>query len=251
MILNLSSILRRIAWSIILVTILSACKSIAEAPPPPTPITLRLAYTPALRPWVGRLAACAEKQPDAAIFLEEAPLSQSGVSQYDAILRLGAPHSPANYSAILGYDELRIIVNSKNPVTSLDEADLRNLFGGSLATWERLSPSNAVYVVSVQVWLYLPESELASQADRYIPTNIPNAAYLASHPGQIIEAIKGDPGAVGIVTDAWLEDNLEGLKTIDLPGELTSQQIPVLAITKSEPQGSLRRLLACVSGSDK
>lgn len=251
MILNLISILRRSAGFILLVIILTACKSIAEASPPPTPAALRLAYAPALRPWVGRLAACAEKQPEAAMFLEEVPVSQFGANQYDAVLRLGGTPNPASYAVILGYDKLKIIVNAKNPVTSLNKADLSDLFDGSLATWELLSPPNGVYVVSVQVWSYLPESELANLTGSYLRTKITNAAHLASHPGQVIEAVVDEPGAVGLVSDSWLVDKPEGVKTIDLPGEFLDQQIPVLAVTNSEPQGSLRTLLACVSKDAK
>jgi hypothetical protein len=110
-----------------------------------------------------------------------------------------------------------------------------------------LSPPETVYVVSVQVWFYLPESELAGLAGGYLRGEITNAANLASDPGQVIDAVIDEPGAVGFVSDSWLADDPVGVKIFDLPGESLTQQIPVLAITESEPQGSLRRLLACIS----
>jgi hypothetical protein len=144
-----------------------------------------------------------------------------------------------------------LIINTKNPVSALDETGLNELFGGSLPTWETLSPPNAVYVVSVQVWSYLPESELANIAAGFLPGKITNAANLASDPGQVIKAVMNEPGAAGFVLNSWLVVEPEGVKMIALAGESLPRQIPVLAITNSEPQGSLRTLLACVSEDAK
>lgn len=230
----------------LLAMLLPACKSIAEATPPPTPIPLRLAYTPTLRPWLERLAACAKEQPEIALFLDELPFNQSNSSQYDAVLLLGGVPDSTGYATVLGYDELKIIVNNLNPVQSIDESALQNLFGGSMRTWETLSPPNAIYVVSVQPWIYLPESELSwpGVIGNTFDHNNARTARLAYTPDQVIQGIRDDPGAVGIVPLSWLDKDSEGIKQINMP---PAWKIPVLAISKSEPQGALRSILGCTA----
>jgi hypothetical protein len=230
----------------LLAMLLPACKSIIVAAPPPTPIPLHLAYTPTLRPWLERLAACAKEKPDMALFLDELPFNQSSLDQYDAVLRLGGGQDSTVYAIVLGYDELKIIVNNLNPVQSIGESALQNLFHGSMRTWETLSPPKAIFVVSIQPWVYLPESELSlpEVIGNTFDDNNARTARLASTPDQVIQGIRDDPGAVGIVPLSWLNKDSEGVKQINMP---TAWEIPVLSISKSEPQGALRSLLGCIS----
>lgn len=246
LILKLITLTRKPVWLMLLAMLLPACKSIAEATPPPTPIPLYLAYTPVLRPWLERLAACAQEQPEVALFLDELPYDQSRSDRYDTVLQLGRVPDSAGYAVVLGYDELKFIVNKLNPVQSIDEADLPNLFNGSMRTWETLSPPKAIYVVSVQPWVYLPESELSwpEVTGNIFDDNNLMTARLASSPDQVIQGVRDDPGAIGFVPLSWLNKDSEGVKQINVP---TALEIPVLAISKSEPQGVLRNLLACIS----
>lgn len=240
----INRVIYRPTWLIIVTLFIGGCRDVVVAPPPPTPIPLRVAYSPVLRPWVDSLASCAQNQPQAAIFFEELPADQLNLNQYDAMLRFASESNVGEHAFVLGYDDLVIIVNNLNPVTSINNIEVRGLLEGSLGTWETLSPPNAIYLVSVQPFIYMPGSDLSWPAVFGDKPEFKAAqrARLVNDPGQVIDGVIEEEGGVGIVPSSWLVANLPGLKTIDGP---IKSKVPIIAITRSEPNGALRELLGC------
>jgi phosphate transport system substrate-binding protein len=58
---------------------------------------------------------------------------------------------PIEYT-IIGYDAIRVFVHPSNPVSSLDEMQLRGIFTGKISRWNEIGGNDAPIVCITQVW---------------------------------------------------------------------------------------------------
>lgn len=231
--------------------------------PLPTPAPLNVYTTPALRPLVERLNACALETQGAALFLEERPASALpslvGADRFETpgaggatrtapgpaavvLLRLGEGPGEVPFAVSLGEERVQVIVHPENPVSSLDEDQLRGLFSGETGSWEAAGGPD----LPVQPWVYPAGEEIQALFEEKVLAGAPvvSTAGLAPTPEQMLEAVAGDPGAVGFIPGSWLED---GVEPVSLPDSLQdSLQLPILAQVAAEPQGAAREFLSCL-----
>ncbi len=112
-----------------------------------------------------------------------------------------------------------IVTHRQSPVQNLTLESARALFAG------QGDPS-------VQVWVYGPEDDVQEVFDQLVMTglSITSSARLAATPQQMSDTLVNEPNAVGILPRHWKAGNDREVFKV--------ATVPVLALTKSEPQGA-------------
>ncbi len=156
----------------------------------------------------------------------------------DIALRLGEPPRLGTPAFSLGEAAIDVVLNLDNPLAALDEGQVADLFAGRIRDWRELGGADA----AVQVWVYGAEDDLQRAFDGVVLEGGPvsSLARQAASPDAMRAAVAGDAAAIGFLPRRWVD---ESLRVVSLERPLV---FPVLALTPDEPQGAVRRLLACL-----
>lgn len=191
----------------------------ACAPAPSSPPQIVDVYAAAsASPWLEELYACADEASVTLHFTIDAPQIQ---------LRLGEPDEWPGPAWQIGTEDILIVASLQSPLPSLTPGRARELFAG------RGGPS-------VQVWAYASGEDAQRMFESALMDgrSVTSLARLAVSPAHMVEALTSDPNAVGILPRRWMADGLRELFLV--------ANIPVLALTLSEPEGVVRDLIACM-----
>ncbi|MDD5370099.1 MAG: hypothetical protein PHQ40_13520 [Anaerolineaceae bacterium] len=218
-----------------------------------TPQVVRVQYSPNLRYWTQVLSACANREPDIALVVQEISVPAIDLSKGELALRIGAPDTLPNFSAPIGTEEWAVIVHAANPIGELTLDQVRAIFTGSVSKWEVFasagsSSSSPVTGIPVQIWRALPGDDLGQAFSRDVLGNesISKRAFEAPSSEAMLEAVSQNPGAIGFVPRRWVNGSVNAVKVAGVEGILAE---PVLVMANTEPQGAVRRLVACMQGS--
>lgn len=230
----------------LMVLLAAGCSPVTPAPSPTTtpaspPQSLPLAYPTALRPLLGALEICAQRQPGAALVTREIPAADVEDSS-GLLFSLGAPAWESPFAAALAEEELVVILHPQNPVDALDAEAITALYQGSIRSWAELGGPEQ----EVVVWTYPQGDEARRLFDRVFLADqeVSGMARLAADPQAMVEEVSQNRWAVGYIPRAWLTDEV---KIPELPGDLRSElRQPVLALFPARPEGELRTLLHCM-----
>lgn len=234
-----------------LALLLVGCQAAAPLPDPTEfPQAVVMQYTPGVRILTPVLVACAAEDPDLALFLEETPKPALDLDPLpDRPLRLGlALGEPPeqSYAATLSDVQIAVITHPSNPVHRLSAAELQALFSGQIQNWIELGGSDQ----AVTPWALTPADESRQLFENVIlsESKISGQTRLAADPAWMLAEVSVDPGAVGYLPAAWLN---EGVQAAGLePALAEGLRLPLLGLAANEPQGAARRLLICLqSGS--
>ncbi len=235
-----------------LVLILVACQSPPAATPAPTPEAVRVYYPPSLQPWADKLASCATKEPQVALYFVPSANPVDDIGANDIALEIGQPDGVANsnYIAQIGWEQVVLVVNQANPLSQMTSDKLKQVLSGQVTEWTADSAH------TIQIWV-LPQGDPVRKIfDHALGLAQPMApdTHLAPDPTAILEAVAADEDALGYVPQSFMRDNRVitdgGVKVLQV--ENSVQQAlhqPVLAYTLSEPSGYGRDLLVCVQNS--
>ena len=207
--------------------------SCSSAAPVPTTEPITVQYTAAAAPWLATLYNCAGStlvtaDQRAADFLDP--------QSVDLSIRLGQPDNLTSPAYQIGTDDLLVIINQQNPIKQLTTTQVQGLFSGQIQNWKEAGGSDT----AVQVWAYAAAEDLQSIFNQTVLDGSPvtSTARLASSPGEMIQAIVADANAVGILNRRLLMSNVSDAYSVTT--------VPVLALTKPDPQGSVGSILACL-----
>jgi hypothetical protein len=94
--------------------------------------------------------------------------------------------------------------------------------------------------LSVQVWVYASDTDVQEVFDQLVMEDRPvaSSAMLAATLQQMSDTLNNQPNTVGILPKHWKMGDSRFIYTIP--------NIPVLAITQNEPQGTIKGLIACL-----
>ncbi len=224
-----------LALCLCLVFILAAC---GPAPTPtaaqPTPVILAVRVSPALRSLEGLFHACAGELPNTGLVLLDWPAQ--GATQAGLVLQWGdagtAGKGPAAFTAVLGQEDLVVVVNPKNPLGKISMADLQAIYSGALPHWDQSGQS-----VDIQPWVY-PDGEDAQaifQAQVLGGSLLAGrVVYTAPDPAAMREAIVANPGAIGFLPKRWADASVKPITIEGLDPARLRQ--PILARFNSEPK---------------
>jgi hypothetical protein len=210
---------RRLSFLFLLSSFLFSC---APTNRESTPQVVDVYATASASPWLDGLYACAA---DASIVLNvtaDAP---------QITLCLGQPDEWAGSVFQVGTEEIVVVANLQSPLPALTLEQARTIFAG------QGNPST-------QVWGYASAEDTQKVFEQAVMNgrSVTSFARLAVSPLNMVESLSADGNAVGLLPRRWMTDQLREL--------FVAASVPVLALTPSEPAGSVRDLIACMQKDD-
>ena len=201
----------------VLALLLAACNPTTETPPP---VRLDIYASPAAGPWLNEAFTCAAQR---GILLGVA----NGPDEADLSLRIGEPPALLTPAYQVDLEEILVITHRESPVQNLTAEGARDLFRG-------------VGDPSVQVWVYASGEDVQQAFDQLLMGGEPvtSLARLATSPQEMSDVLNAEVNTVGILPRHWKVGTVREV--------YSAGTVPVLAIVKSEPEGALRSLIACL-----
>ncbi len=207
----------RIIVSILL--FLTACAP-ADAPSSPTPQMVSVFASGAAQPWLSETNTCAQG-------LHIDVINANDPNLADISIRLGEPEAPTSFQYQIGHDDLMVVTHRESPVQNLTIEAVRALFS---------NPQPA----GVQIWVFAQGDDLQQIFEREVMqgTKISSLAHLAVSPQQMSDTLNNDKQAVGFLPRRWKAGTTRDVFTLS--------HIPILALTKTDPNNMIKELLACL-----
>jgi hypothetical protein len=227
-----------------LLLILAACKPLPVVVEP-TPQTIRLDVSPATSWILPAVDACVRETGGIDLTVREVAARAIDPETADLLI-LSGRDEPASGSAFeIGEVQAAIIVHPDNPLAELSDQDVADLFSGRVRQWSQLESS--LPEEDVRVWLPMPEDEIwnALVVNALMGEEPSRFASIAPGPQAMRAAVAADPYAIGFLPAAYLDQTIKAVST---PLEI---RIPILAISKSQPEGVTRDFLLCLQESIK
>ena len=206
-----------VLFFLISVLLLSSC---SPSTPPPTPQVVSVYSSSFTQTWLTDVYACAA---NSSVVIS---LSDS-VSEAQVVLQLGEPKFLASFAYQIDTEEILIVTNRVSPIQNLTLAEAQALFMG-------------LGDPSVQVWVYASDADVQKVFDQLVMNgrSVTSSAMVAVSPQQMSDTLVNQPNTVGILPKHW--------KAGDARVVFSAGTVPVLALTKSEPEGVVKSLLACL-----
>ncbi len=228
---------------------LVACGEPEVRTPAPTPQAIHLIYPPSLTRWTDKFTACATKEPLVGVYFIKSTIPSTQITSDEILLELGKPpeFDQSPFVSQIGLEQIAVVVNQENNLSQLSINMLQSIYSGQLSFWENGSGQPIV------VWV-LPDGDpvravidLAALQSNPLTTD----AMLATDSVAMLEAVAGDPNAIGYLPVSVLSSGdpelVSKIKTIQLDQTLEEDLLqPVIALTQNEPEGLMRELLVCV-----
>jgi len=209
---------------------LSVCLFLAAcSTPTPSASTqiVNIYFTSATDPWLNNAHDCAPAG---------TAVNLTDPDSAEVVLRVGEPLNLSRPSFQLSTEEILVVTNLNAGVDTLTVDQVRSLFLGQVTNWNELGGND----VPVQVWTYSPDEDIEQIFSREIMQGQPvtSLARLAVSVEAMTNSVETVAGSVGVVTRRWKSGNT--------PEVLSVAAAPVLAITKSQPEGAVKELLSCL-----
>jgi hypothetical protein len=194
------------------------CSCSTSTLPPATPVVISVFSTSAAEPWLSSLYECAGTSTTVS--------RVDDASTADISLRVGEPEALTVPAFQIDTEEILIVTNRQSHVQNLTLEQSQGLFAQS-------DPS-------VQVWVYSSDADVQQVFDQLVMSgrSVTPSAMIAVNPQQMSDTLNGQTNAVGILPKHWKSGDSRFVYSIP--------NIPVLALTKSEPQGAVKELIACL-----
>jgi len=187
--------------------------------PQTTPEVVSVYSTSAAQPWLDSLYACAES------FAILSRVDDPDSAQI--VLRIGEPAFLSSFAYQIDEEEILIVTHRQSPIQNLTLDEARALFMG-------------LGDPSVQVWVYASGEDVFGVFDQVVMEgrSVTSSAKIAATPQQMSVVLVNESDSVGILPRHW--------KAGDSREVYSVAKVPVLAMTKSEPQGAVGQLIGCL-----
>ena len=217
---------------LVLTAFITGCQPGLTPVPVPTARVLTIRVTDTLNPLRPSFAACAAEENVGLVVLHD-PGSETGTSQLN--FRLG-PAKEQPYAAVIGEEDLALIVNLANPISQLPFPTVQALFLG-----KQIDNPDRLY----QVWAYLPGSDAQEVVESLFQAGtLPATLHLAPDPEALRKAVSSDPDAIGFIPQMWVDESVKAIMVGGLKPERL--KAPILALSAAEPEGYARNWLLCL-----
>lgn len=202
--------------SIFLVLFISSCSTST----PQTLLEVVSVYSSSsATPWLNDLYTCADGI--AVLSRVDEP------ADADIALRVGEPKFLASPAYQIDEEEILIVTHRQSPVQNMTLEEARALFEG-------------LGDPSVQVWVYASEVDVQEVFDQFVMKGrgVSSSAMLAVSPQRMSDVLNNESNAVGPLPRHW--------KAGDVREVYSVATVPVLAIARTEPQGTISQLIGCL-----
>ena len=173
--------------------------------------------TSAAQPWLTELYACAADSAVVLIVNADAP---------DIYLRVGEPDVFVSPAYQIDEEEILVVTHRESSVQNLTLEEAQALFMRGSA--------------SAQVWVYSSDADVQRMFDQLVMKgrSVTSSAKVAASPQQMSDLLNAEKDSVGILPRHW--------KTGTVREVFSAGFVPVLAVTKEEPQREVLDLLSCL-----
>ncbi|SRR5258706_10007018 len=187
-----------------------------------TPQVVSVFSSSAAEPWLSKLYDCTAKKSDDVV-LSRVDDSNSA----DIILQIGEPAILSSFAYQIDSEEILIVTQRQSSVQNLTLDDARALFMG-------------LGDPSVQVWVYASDADVQRVFDQFVMEgrSVASSAKVAVNPQQMSDTLVNESNTVGILSRHW--------KAGDSREVFSVATVPVLAITRNQPEGVVKELLTCL-----
>lgn len=228
---------------------LSACQGVSQSPAVESEIeVINLQIASSLTHWLPDVAACADHLPGFGIVTEVRPQEELDIDEGDLVLRMGQRLEIDPYVAVMGVESIAIITGGEVPHDALSLESLRAIFTNRVQNWNRVPEvSEAGMMDEPILTLSYPEGHELRRffVESYLDGSAINTAPLIfSTLDYATTLLQANPTTIGYSLESQVPVGVKKLSITDF--DVVSAQFPVLAITKREPEGSLRQLLLCL-----
>ena len=217
-----------------------------------TPTLLAVQVTPALLRHRPAFNACASSA-NLGLVIDDLPAQALDPGGVDLTLRWGGPGTHQGPAYQIAREPLVVIVHPSNRQDWTHPAIVQQIYTGEVNAWS--SPGDQPVTTptakdSIHPWAY-PAGDDAQQAfeTTLLAGNPPSsqAVALAPGPDAMLEAVAGDPAAIGFIPAGWLNDSVKAVEVIEVESGLLD--LPVLALSEEEPTGLTLDWLLCVQAA--
>ena len=219
--------------------------------------TIIVQYTSALDWFTPAMSTCANALKEIGLVIHAVPTNSLTLDKADVVIRWGEPPQLAQYSAKIATERLVLAVNSGNPLQSLSIDQSRQIFGQTIDTWGALhltcpdcflsSYDGSLDNQPIAINLYPEDEDIQVIFNQAIMAGQPAAranALLMPDANAMQETIAADINAIGYLPAHLLKSSI---KEVTLNGgDTAALQQPILAISKTEPQGNTLNWLLCL-----
>ena len=239
---------RKALFFTIVSVLLAACSApLSQTPELERPI-IKVQISPSVTHLLDKLNSCAEKQDSLHVFVQSVLTQEMKSIDYDLTIRPGLKNTSDQFVSVLGYEEIILITHPDNPLVSISEEDLKQVFIGEFASWQEIQGASTVtnFDHPVSVFSYSPNDELHQwliQDLLQIEKGQLRVQFVGSQE-KMVEQVHKTPGAIGYILKSQA-DNQVNTVSLD-PKDDLNLTIPVLSITNEDPQNELFSLLLCL-----
>ena len=214
-------------------------------PPSPTLQSIRMGYSPALRPWAEKAAQCAENLRDVAFFPIEIADEEEASLEIRLLYAPGFEESTSTPNFMIGEEDLVFITNTENSIPALDLQQLEAVFSGRFTDWRQISGTTTITSTmpvssTIVLYIYPAGDPLQSILTGVLKNQTPPQARLVPDPEAMLQAVSNETGGLGYVPESWLQES-STVRQI----EASTIRVTTIAQT-SEPTEAIKALLVCV-----
>jgi hypothetical protein len=193
----------------------------------PTPQLVNVYITSAAYSWVSDLYNCTT--PSSVINL-------TGPNSADVTIRLGEPADLTTPAFQISTEDILVITHPQTGIASLNMEQVRSIFLGQTLNWKEVGGND----LAVQVWSFSPGADIQETFNKVVMHGDPvtSTARLAVSSKNMADAVKENPGSIGVLPRHFLTDGVENV--------FTATNVPVLAITQVEPTGVVNGIINCL-----
>ena len=192
---------------------------------------------------------------DAGVTVDILPRQDLDTRNADLVIRFGPKTSQEVNVSVLAMDKIVFIIDTDNPLTLISSQSLAEIFLGNYKVWSQvpeLALIDPTYDLPISVFSYGGGSDLYPILSSVLLNEEPvgqSALYAASW--EILQdSVAETPGGIGFVLESQVSGKVLTLQIVDQGEFHLGLEQPVIAVTRSEPEGALRQLLLCLQASD-
>jgi len=154
----------------------------------------------------------------------------------DVTIRLGPPDSLSSPAFQIGTDDVVVIVQSQNDIDALTVDQVHSIFLGQVTDWKDVGGSD----MPIQVWTYAQGEDIQQIFEQNVMNNQPvtSLARLAVSAQNMSDSVANNADSIGFLPRSLVTNSVKDIYKI--------ASMPVLAITKVQPQGTVNDLIACL-----
>lgn len=111
----------------------------------------------------------------------------------------------------VAHDALALIVNTQNPDSLLLDTQFASILSGKITTWKQLNPKSADKTINV-VFDNNKSGNVRYFREKFdIKGNFPSNCFAVNNNQEVINYVKNNPNALGIISVNWISDTQDSI----------------------------------------